>query len=458
MDVLIFYEHKVREYPACCALRAELKRRGISSAICHNGGPGIWRHRIFSLPSVAIGPSALEVPLGKDWTCLNNYTDYLRGTARYFINLQVEQVFPDGDGEQYSIVRGNVWRDKIIYMCWGEKRRQQLLRQGVPEEQIGISGAIHLDFLSSPLDRCYYSREDLAKLYRLDAEKRWVLFISSYTYAEMTQENQEWIAKVQERSGQMNPSAAIRRAVEISTRSRELTLCWFERYLSECEDSIFIYRPHPGERISAQMERMNKKFPGRFVIISSEPLQNWILASDTVDLWISTAIVDLWKVKKHCRLLHPVAPPEGFVPVTMDCSAAIHTYEGFKQAHRENPDGKGEPFPGKKEELERYYLADSVPSYQKICDRVEELLRKAPPSAVRSKFTLGRLMSLHHIRQMALAFFAFCHVRPSRFSPVFRNKLRRMEDIALEEQNVFFTDSEKKACQKIYKAILNDEN
>jgi len=297
MDVLIFYEHKVREYPACCALRAELRHRGISSAICHNGGPGIWRHRIFSLPSIAIGPSALEVPLGEDWTCLNNYTDYLRGTVKHFINLQVEQVFPDGVEEQYSIVRAGPWRDRITYICWGDKRLRQLLRQGGPDEQIDVTGAIHLDFLSPPLAGCFYSRGDLAKLYGLDAGKRWVLFVSSYTYAGMTPENQEWIAKVLSRSGREDPAASIRAAVEISIRSRALTLDWFGSYLSKYGDAIFIYRPHPGERVSAQMEQMREKFPGRFVIISSEPLQNWILAADTVDLWISTAIVDLWKAK-----------------------------------------------------------------------------------------------------------------------------------------------------------------
>jgi len=108
----------------------------------------------------------------------------------------------------------------------------------------------------------------------------------------------------------------------------------------------------------------------------------------------------------------------------------------------------------REEELDEYYLASPVPAYQKICDKVEELLKKAPPPAVKSKFTLGRLASLHHIRQAALAFFAFFHVRPSRFSPVFRDKLRRLEDTALEERDVFLRTVKEKPIKKYIKSSL----
>lgn len=453
MDVLIFYEHKVREYPSCCALKAELERRGISVRICHNGGPGIWRYRIFSHPAVAVGPSALEVPLGDRWTCLNNYTDYLRGTANYFVNLQTEQIFQDDDMAAYSIVHDSEWRDRIIYICWGKKRRQQLLRHGIPEEQIAVAGAAHLDFLAPPLDSCYYSREELAQIYGLNGAKRWILFVSSYTYADIAPNDQDWILKVRRKTESADPAGKIEKAVEISTRSRMITLDWIRRYLSVCEDSLFIYRPHPGERTNQQMEDMAREFSGRFVIISSEPLQNWLLVSDIVDNWISTAIVDLWKLKKPCFLIHPLPPPEGFVPPTMDCNAAICTYEAFEAAHREGAGIQGRPLPVKEEELAQYYADSAVPAYQAVADVVEALLQRSPISTVKSRFRLKNLASLHHFRQVALAFFAFFRIRPSRFIPLFRDKLRRLEDIAASGGDVFFTDSEIEFCKRINRTI-----
>ena len=454
MDVLIFYEHKVREYPACCALKAELNRRDISAKICHNDGPGIWRYRIFSRPSIAIGPSALEVPLGKNWTCLNNYTDYLRGTVNYFVNLQVEQIFADDNTAEYSIIQDPEWRDRIIYICWGEKRKQQLLERGVPKDQIAVTGAIHLDFLSPPLSSCYYSREQLAGLYGLDMDKRWIVFVSSYTYADMLNEDREWLVQVRKQSGCADPLPQIQEAIDRSTESRDLTLDWIDRYLSDDPDSIYIYRPHPGERVSAQMVRMTEKFMGQFVIISSETLQNWAIAADIVDVWISTAVVDLWKMKKPCFLIHPVPPPEGFVPSTMDCRAAIQTYESFEKVHRNGWDAARDPAPWKEEELRNYYAESSAPAYRAVGDVIERLLREKRPAAMKSSFHLTSLASLHHIRQMALAFFAFFRIRPSRFMPIFRRKLRRLEDTALRDGDVFITDSEKEFHKKIEKQLL----
>lgn len=453
MDVLIFYEHKVREYPACCALKAELERRGISARICHNGGPGIWRYRIFSHPSIAVGPSALEVRLGDNWTCLNNYTDYLRGTVRYFVNLQVEQVFPDDEAAGYSIVQNPEWWDRIIYICWGEKRRRQLLQRGVPEGQTVVAGAMHLDFLSPPLSGCYYSREQLSELYGIDAAKRWILFVSSYTYADMSDGDREWLMQVRQHDGIADPLPQIQNAIERSTESRNLTLDWADRYLSDALDSIFIYRPHPSEQISPQMVRMTQKYTGRFVIISEEPLQNWLIVSDVVDLWVSTAIVDLWKIKKPCYLIHPIPPPEGFVPVTMDGGTAIQTYESFEKAHREERGSAQGPFPWKEEEIGQYYAESPAPAYRAVGDVIERLLRSERPAAIKSVFHLSSLASLHHIRQMALAFFACFRIRPSRFMPVFRRKLRRLEDTAIRDGDVFLTGSERESREKIKKAV-----
>ncbi len=452
---MIFYEHKVREYASCCALKAELERKNISVRICHNGGPKIWRYRLFSHPRIAIGPNAIETSIGNNWNCLNNYTDYLRGTVRYFINLQVEQIFSDNEMANYNIVKRGEWSDRIIYICWGDERRKQLLRRGVLEKQIIVTGALHLDFLSPPLFDCYYTKKELASLYGLDISKKWVLFISSYTYANMNESDLNWIMKVREENEQNHLYSQIQNLIESSTTSRDITLKWIKKYLQKERNSIFIYRPHPGEQINQKMQQMTIEFANQFVIIPSEILQNWIIVSDSVDTWITTAIVDLWKLRKPCFLIQPIPPPDSLVPSTINCNNAVHTYQDFEESHR-NEKRMIKTAPWDEEKLRRYYANSSMPAYQTISRLVEKLLAAPPPPPIKSVFNLSSLVSLHHLRQMALAFFACFRIRLSRIFPLLKSKLKRLEDAAIRDKDVFFTSSERAFYKRIEKQITNN--
>ncbi len=453
MDVLIFYEHKAREYPVCCALKAELDKRGIRSVVCHNTGPGLWRYRLFTCPRVVICPSTLETEIGKNWSCLDNYTSFLFGTARFLVNLQVEQLFPDENDEKYNIIQKSEWKERIIYICWGEKRKRQLLAKGVEEKQLVVAGAAHLDFLALPLRSCYKKRTEIAKIYEIDPFKRWNIFVSSYTYADIPEKELRWIIQTR---GQIEESAAadIYTMAEVSQRSRTITLEWIERYLLECPEEIFIYRPHPGEHQNRKMREMVCKFPGRFFMIASEPLQQWLLVTDIIDLWLSTTIVDVWKVKKPCVLVQPMLPPDYFVPETVDCTMAVRNYESFKKAHQSREGVAAKYFPGKQEVMEDAYSFFLRPAYKSICDMVGILLEKDTEETIPTKFKWRSIFTKWYIKQVLIAFFACWRVKPSRLLPFIRGKFQPAEEEALERDDIFFCDSEKELYHKIRKIVL----
>ena len=195
------------------------------------------------------------------------------------------------------------------------------------------------------------------------------------------------------------------------------------------------------------MDRLAEKFPHRFVIVREEALQQWILASDYINVWVSTAIVDVYLAQKPCSVVWPIAPPEDSIPITMDGVETVSSYEIFAERNHGCVDGE---FPIAQSKLHYYYNVDCpVPAYLQIADLVQQLLHEALTSCGKSKFTWKRIFTKRFILQVYLSFFAKHKIRFSNVFPVYRKKLREQEDIVLRDDDIFFTKREKDICKRI---------
>lgn len=457
MDVLIFYEHKVRDLPACCLLAYELNRRGYSVKISHNDAIGIWRYRIFSHPRITIGPSALLTEIGKGWRCIDNYTSFLKGGAEYYINLQAEQILSDNENIRYNVITTSEWIDRIYYICWGEKRRNQLIKCGVPPKKILVSGAIQLDFLSEPIKEFYESKERIALKYHISSSKKWILYISSFALADMSQEELSWNASAGAAQSE-DVSEYLSNLQTFSSESkhgRDVILKWFDQFLNKSANAVIIYRPHPGESIGEELISLSKRYPDNFILSGQEPLQQWILICDLIDIWITTAVADIHYANKPCLLLCPFYSSNLFVPETIDLNKVITDYSDFYRSHHKLSQSELNYLsPINVGRLEEYYGTTIGSTYIQIANLVEELMQK-PNRIIHTKFRISAACIKHFIYQCMMSFFAFFKVRASSFCPFFRKKLIIRENQLIKNGDVFFSEDEKSFYQWIMEGKWN---
>ncbi len=427
-EILIVYEHKVRDYPSCVLLSEELKRRGYSVGICHLNFHYKWLYQMFAKPKIVIGSAASLHEIVPRYTFYDNMVDMRRGRAPFFLNLQMEQVFRDGN-EQYGIILDSNYIDSIHYVCWGEKRKEQLIKYGIKEDKIVVSGATHLDFLQDYMDGYYLNKEEISKRYKLDEKKKWILYISGFLWASQSESTVLWQHEINKKEGEEIDCERIINARNVCIQSRKITLDWVEKYLDE-NDIVFIYRPHPGEKENEAIKRLKHKFSEKFYVIREESVQQWIKVCETIDVWTSTAVTEIYSAKKACNIIQPIELDSMIVPIVLDGCSALRTFHEFKVSQSEREFNENQ-FPINHKKVQQYYAIEKqrvYPAYLKICDFVEKIMQKSIPEVGNGKFIKVLFCSKEYWKWRYMGFYAATHVRLSKIMLYKRKSFRALEN------------------------------
>ncbi len=451
-DVIIIYERKAREYLGCCLLKAELEKRGYSAWICHHSYRHMWLCRIIAKPKVVISLCALTTELMPGWTVMDQHSCFLRGSADYYINLQAEQLFRNGE-DTYNIVFDAAYKEKIYYVCWGEWRARQLRSHGIDEEHIVITGALQRDLCQPRFSGLYANKQELAKRHQIDLEKEWILFISSFPYVTYTKEELHWGAKVMNACREQVTVDTVYELREAAILTYQTILSWIDQYLGENNHQVMIYRPHPGEKMTPMIENLLKKYPDTFKVIFEDGIQQWICVCDYVDTWVSTAMAETVFLKKHCNIIQPFPAPPGFQPVFMDKFPKILSYEQFADAHRKKnlsdrmPEG---------DILSQYY--SNKMAYVSICDLVENLYQKKSPRFYGSKAKIIKyIFSRQYLLSLYAVFVLTFHIKLSKIIPFEKLKLTLFESRLSKHGDIYIectiTPSDKHQMRKIKKIV-----
>ena len=96
--------------------------------------------------------------------------------------------------------------------------------------------------------------------------------------------------------------------------SMKETLRWFDEYLGQHPEVELVYRRHPSEWNSPALEELAKKRPN-FHVIFADSVKQWIVAADSISIWMSTAIAEVYMVGKSCHILRPVPIEHEYDPV-----------------------------------------------------------------------------------------------------------------------------------------------
>ena len=353
LDFLIFYEHEQREIDSVLLLRECLLMKGYSCDFSSTGTWGYWRKILFSRPKVVI------VPWLRYNTNVAQFTAFLLKRRIKIVNLQWEQIYNKRNLDLgLTLISGEAIH--AMHLCWGKKSYERLLKEGINQKDLKITGPIHLDFARMGNSICF-SKEYLSQEFNLPLTRKWRLFISSFRHATLPQ---FYLDNLYKKYGDMSEF------VRVSKLSRDIILQWYECALQKYPEFIFIYRPHPSEYADKRLNLLTKKYRN-FHVISKYPIRHWILNADIIDTWYSTSIAEIYVLQKTCFILRPVEIPDEYeVEIMKDASFVTEKNDFIKSFTSSN-----NVFPISKSVLNSFYeIDDNEFSVIRIANTLIEVL------------------------------------------------------------------------------------
>ena len=352
MDVLILYENKNREIENAALLATELEKRKYSVKI----------DNIYSPFKYFVKPKVLVVPHLYNEQQLISFAKNFWLKNDCIVDLQYEQILSNNVDIENDIHSPKGQARFAHHIAWGDDQAQRYLQCGIKKENIHITGSMSMDLMREQFSSCFYSKIQIAKEFGIDEKKDWVLFISSFSYANRTEEDLL-------RFEQMNPKA--RAFNKISDVSLEAVTEWLKHAATEYPDKIFIYRPHPAEKVCNKIFKMQKEL-NNFYCIDKYSMRQWAKVVDSVYNWYSTSIADVYFAKKRCYILRPVELPKAMEVSILDEATHITTCQEFLKTLKNDNQNM---FPVSNKMMERFYGSiDNEMSYKKTANLCEQLI------------------------------------------------------------------------------------
>ena len=235
-----------------------------------------------------------------------------------------------------------------------------MISAGIPSDNALLYGAPQLDFLRPEyIEDSNDLKKDFALNFDIDESKDWILFLSSFTYAEISEQR----LKINENVA----GIGLADIVPLYTDSRKILIDWFSDYLEKNLDIEFIYRPHPDELNLDIVKELSKKYKN-FHIISYSSAKEWIIASDQLYTWYSTTVVEAQFIGKDCAILRPFDLPESFDSVLLKHGNFISTKEDFIDSRRSDF-----PKPIADEIMISYYDKTDIPASENIVNYINNI-------------------------------------------------------------------------------------
>jgi surface carbohydrate biosynthesis protein len=288
-DFIILYEHRNRELENAVLLAMKLEKKGYKVAIEYRRSARILfqRSKVILAPFLYYDDNVIDFAFQPFMNC------------KKLINMQYEQVVTIDDektGNQFSLEHA---RD-AIQIAWGQIPHELMRINGINEKNIFEIGQISMDLNFSKYDKLFISREDLSEKYNIPNNKKWLLFISSFSCTDILDaEMEEWAST----------TPTVYMFKDLSVKSQKVVLKYLVNICKKHKDYIVIYRPHPHEKDNKKIRAIEKKLPN-FKCISDYSIRQWIRVSDTITTWCSTSIADVYFANKKCAIIRPYVFPE----------------------------------------------------------------------------------------------------------------------------------------------------
>ena len=284
MNIYILYEHLVREWEAANRIKKALEKQNHRVFIFS----ALYERNKSYFCSLIYKPDVVFMP----WLA----SDFFEKPAAFFVsrnkNVRIidfhHEEISEPSGYEYFIPKTIYGKKGAFHIAWGDNFKDLLVKNGVDEDRVFVTGNIRADLLTVPM----VSKEYLSQKYNLDSSKKWILFAESRGYYNQRTSKSELKAllnagtSIKEiRSRKLFEFRSIRSFIEdINSVSGEL---------SQGNKYEFIYRPHPGTDAP-------EGIPSWVNIISERSISDWISCSDLFISCGSTSIFEAEISGKPC--------------------------------------------------------------------------------------------------------------------------------------------------------------
>lgn len=383
-DFTIVYERKNRELENAILLKIELERRGYVVRVVNYYEVSQYKFLCFNKTRVLIVPH-----LYSNKSVWRNIARY--GSLSHIVNLQYEQVLNE-KWEKLGHHNPKGEALKGIHICWGNKTVRRLQECGVPHKNIKLLGPLGFDLLKYKKENSTIIKNYLGNRNNLDITKRWVLFLSSFSFADINKHHLEGEERV--------AGTSLKGHVSIHTQSRNKIIEWFEKILQKDNKSIIIYRPHPSEANVEPVKYLEHKF-SNFKVVNNSSAKYWIMASDKNYTWYSTSIIESHLLHKPYAILRPYELPKEFDVHIFKGAQFIHTYANFEENFFESNSAMNNSL--KVHQINDYYdLKSEKLSVMRYCDELELIFKKIPSENFHGSYKLKFISKIKLIPLLAL--------------------------------------------------------
>jgi hypothetical protein len=243
--------------------------------------------------------------------------------ARY-INLSFEQLLGKTQ-KKFKAPRDDFARNYVLHHAWGEFFSRYLQANHVPRSQIIVNGNPSYMLYRSPYKNYYQTREELARQYDLDPEKRWVFVPENYGWAFF----KDHMVRDRVRRG-FDPDDAFRYRV-FARDSLCAAAAWW-RDAAKLDSVELIVRPRPAipkDQFVNTVAEMAGELPASLRFIKQGTVREWILASDIVFSSYSTTLLEAAVAQKPLYMLMPYSFPDFLYAPWYDLAAKVETGDAF---------------------------------------------------------------------------------------------------------------------------------
>ncbi len=417
IDFLILYENKNREKEGVFLVKQELENRGYSVEFAQ------IHYQKERLKSAKV----MIVPFLYNNEDIYHYVYLLNGKKQKVIDFRWEQIFSnqnEGNPQYFSYPQNEA--KKVIHLCWGEAIRNKLIEFGVSPDKAILAGPVHLDMIN--WNEMYYPKQKMGQIYGLNHEKKWILFVSSFSWTTLSDEQME---SLKERLGNYTTEFT-----SIAKKSKQRILEWLSTFAAAHKDYEVLYRLHPSERYDEELTRLHHSIEN-FHLNSEDTVAQWIKVCDKTYNWFSTSAIQSYLLNKGNVVLRPYKIPHQYDISIFENAYKISSYEKFCEdifSHSENK---------KDLSFEKYYDTSNGYAYQKICDICETVINEN--------------YSENIDYDKILSFIPFKNKVKSFFYPIYVKFMYKLSSYKLTDHFPFFSNTRKKAFTMAVRNTFTDE-
>lgn len=366
IDFLIFYEVKNREFESIVLLKNMLVSMGYKVdyvSFMEKNNPEIvkkYRNNV----RVAVMPSLYH---DKE---IADLVYFVAGKVENIVNLRWEQIFRNVTEQDFSYYVYPKQSAKLAFhCCWGEKSYKTLLEAGVDKKFLGITGAMQMDILRDEFTGYFVSKEELFQKYNISIEKPCVLFISSFALSSFSEKRFEnHLSQFTEKK----EIEQIREFVTVERESKYYIIQWLKE-LAEKEECTIIYRPHPTEVNTLDMEYLKES--KNIKIIGEQNIKQWIKVCDQVYTWFSTSVAEAYFANIPVNILRPIEMNYRDDLPIYNGAQFVNSKEDFLKCYQNNINDANVKSTLNEEIIKSYYSVDKIPAYKRTALFLEEILQ-----------------------------------------------------------------------------------